>query len=134
VYAQLVGRFAKFKTRKWVTCHPLATMTGNSTHHSSRGRKVTSLGVLFDFTGNDHNTTVQKVEDMVKEAWVRHVPLSIPLSRAHASAPSLLMQSTKSLTSSSLLGKVPSLPDHFIGLTEIDASHMPVALDNCGIH
>ncbi|KAH9020964.1 hypothetical protein EDB85DRAFT_2002122, partial [Lactarius pseudohatsudake] len=27
------------------------------------GRKVTSLGVL-DFTGNDHNTTVQKVEDM----------------------------------------------------------------------
>ncbi|KAF8161382.1 Metallo-dependent phosphatase-like protein [Crassisporium funariophilum] len=42
-------RFAKFKTRK--------------------GRKVTSLGVLYDFTGNDHNTTVQKVEDMVKEAW-----------------------------------------------------------------
>lgn len=36
----------------------------------SRGRKVTSLGVLYDFTGNDHNTTVQKVEDMVKEAWV----------------------------------------------------------------
>ncbi len=35
-----------------------------------RGRKVTSLGVLFDFTGNDRNTTVQKVEDMVKEAWV----------------------------------------------------------------
>jgi hypothetical protein len=43
------SRFAKFKTRK--------------------GRKVTSLGVLFDFTGNDHNTTVQKVENMVKEAW-----------------------------------------------------------------
>ncbi|KAH9058231.1 Metallo-dependent phosphatase-like protein [Lactarius vividus] len=43
------SRFAKFKTRK--------------------GRKVTSLGVLYDFTGNDHNTTVQKVEDMVKEAW-----------------------------------------------------------------
>ena len=42
-------RFAKFKTRK--------------------GRKVTSLGVLFDFTGNDDNTTVQKVEDMVKENW-----------------------------------------------------------------
>ena len=35
-----------------------------------RGRKVTSLGVLFDFTGNDHNTTVQKVADMVKETWV----------------------------------------------------------------
>ncbi|KAI0828002.1 Metallo-dependent phosphatase-like protein [Trametes gibbosa] len=43
------NRFAKFKTRK--------------------GRKVTSLGVLFDFTGNDVNTTVQKVEDMVKERW-----------------------------------------------------------------
>lgn len=35
-----------------------------------RGRKVTSLGVLFDFTDNDHNTTVQKVEDMIKETWV----------------------------------------------------------------
>ncbi|KAF8963639.1 Metallo-dependent phosphatase-like protein [Flammula alnicola] len=33
------------------------------------GKKVTSLGVLYDFTGNDHNTTVQKVENMVKEAW-----------------------------------------------------------------
>ncbi|KAI0264244.1 Metallo-dependent phosphatase-like protein [Gloeopeniophorella convolvens] len=43
------SRSAKFKTRK--------------------GRKVTSLGVLFDFTGNDRNTTVQKVEDMVKEQW-----------------------------------------------------------------
>ncbi|KAK0218159.1 Metallo-dependent phosphatase-like protein [Armillaria fumosa] len=43
------SRFAKFKTRK--------------------GRKVTALGVIFDFTGNDHNTTVQKVEDMVKESW-----------------------------------------------------------------
>jgi hypothetical protein len=42
-------RFVKFKTEK--------------------GRKVTALGVLFDFTGNDVNTTVQKVEDMVKETW-----------------------------------------------------------------
>ncbi|KAJ7632877.1 Metallo-dependent phosphatase-like protein [Roridomyces roridus] len=42
-------RFAKFKTRK--------------------GRQVTALGVLFDFTGNDFNTTVQPVEDMVKEHW-----------------------------------------------------------------
>ncbi|KAF8190783.1 Metallo-dependent phosphatase-like protein [Pholiota molesta] len=42
-------RFAKFTTRK--------------------GRKVTSLGVLYDFTGNDVNTTVQPVQDMVKEAW-----------------------------------------------------------------
>ncbi|KAF9529781.1 Metallo-dependent phosphatase-like protein [Crepidotus variabilis] len=44
-------RFAKFKTRK--------------------GRKVTALGVLFDFTGNDKNTTVQKVEDMVNERWFK---------------------------------------------------------------
>ncbi|PBK99157.1 hypothetical protein ARMGADRAFT_1007757 [Armillaria gallica] len=43
------SRFAKFQTRK--------------------GRKVTALGVIFDFTGNDHNTTVQKVADMVKESW-----------------------------------------------------------------
>ncbi|KAG6816708.1 hypothetical protein H0H87_003683 [Tephrocybe sp. NHM501043] len=43
-------RYAKFKTRK--------------------GRKVTSLGVLFDFTAFAKNTTVQKVEDMVKEHWV----------------------------------------------------------------
>ncbi|ESK91469.1 vacuolar protein [Moniliophthora roreri MCA 2997] len=42
-------RFAKFKTRK--------------------GRNITALGVLFDFTGNSKNTTVQKVADMVKEAW-----------------------------------------------------------------
>lgn len=45
------NRFVKFRTRK--------------------GRKVTSLGVLFDFTGNDHNTTVQKVQDMVKESWFK---------------------------------------------------------------
>lgn len=36
-----------------------------------RGRKVTALGVIFDFTGNDKNTTVQKVEDMVKETWFK---------------------------------------------------------------
>ena len=42
-----------------------------------RGRKVTSLGVLYDFTGNDHNTTVQTVEDMVKEAWVSYSTLII---------------------------------------------------------
>ncbi|KAK1231791.1 hypothetical protein PQX77_005083 [Marasmius sp. AFHP31] len=43
------NRFAKFKTRK--------------------GRSVTALGVLFEFAGNDNNTTVQNVADMVKEAW-----------------------------------------------------------------
>ncbi|KAF8589377.1 hypothetical protein K439DRAFT_1628820 [Ramaria rubella] len=43
------SRFAKFKTAK--------------------GRSVTSVGVLYDFTGNDVNTTVQPVQDMVNEAW-----------------------------------------------------------------
>jgi len=43
------GRFRKFRTEL--------------------GRKVTALGVLFDFTGNSANTTVQKVENMVKEGW-----------------------------------------------------------------
>ncbi|KAF9444855.1 hypothetical protein P691DRAFT_806595 [Macrolepiota fuliginosa MF-IS2] len=33
------------------------------------GRKITSVGVLFDFTANDKGTTVQKVADMVKESW-----------------------------------------------------------------
>jgi len=42
-------RFVKFKTRL--------------------GRKVTALGVLFDFTDNDVGTTVQPVADMVKESW-----------------------------------------------------------------
>ena len=31
---------------------------------------MTSLGVLYDFTGNSANTTVQFVADMVKEQWV----------------------------------------------------------------
>lgn len=35
----------------------------------SRGWQVAALGILYDFTGNNKNTTVQKVEDMVKEAW-----------------------------------------------------------------
>lgn len=36
---------------------------------SRKGRRITSLGVLFDFTGNAQNTTVQTVENMVKEQW-----------------------------------------------------------------
>ena len=51
-------RFAKFKTAK--------------------GRKVTALGVLFDFTGNDEGTFVQKVENMVNETWVSHTPFIEP--------------------------------------------------------
>ncbi|KAG1861071.1 Metallo-dependent phosphatase-like protein [Suillus tomentosus] len=34
-----------------------------------KGRRITSLGVMFDFTGNTVNTTVQAVSDMVKEQW-----------------------------------------------------------------
>ena len=36
-----------------------------------RGRRVTAFGVLFDFKGNDKNTTVHVVGDMVQESWVR---------------------------------------------------------------
>ncbi|KAL0948026.1 hypothetical protein HGRIS_010652 [Hohenbuehelia grisea] len=42
-------RFAKFTTRK--------------------GLDVTALGVIFDFTGNAQNTTVQPVADMIREEW-----------------------------------------------------------------
>ncbi|KAF8733290.1 hypothetical protein AX14_003932 [Amanita brunnescens Koide BX004] len=37
--------------------------------HTAKGRRVTALGVLFHFTGNAPNTTVQPVEDMIKEDW-----------------------------------------------------------------
>ncbi|KAJ7770978.1 Metallo-dependent phosphatase-like protein [Mycena maculata] len=43
------SRFRKFQTRK--------------------GRSVTAFGILFDWTGNDVNTTIQTVEDMVEEPW-----------------------------------------------------------------
>ncbi|KAF8306030.1 hypothetical protein DL93DRAFT_2065823 [Clavulina sp. PMI_390] len=33
------------------------------------GRKVTALGVLYNFSGNSANTTVQYVANMVKESW-----------------------------------------------------------------
>ena len=36
---------------------------------TERGRKVTSLGVLFDFKGQGKGLTVQAPADMVKEAW-----------------------------------------------------------------
>ncbi|KZV66464.1 hypothetical protein PENSPDRAFT_612591 [Peniophora sp. CONT] len=36
---------------------------------TSKGRKVTALGVLFHFTGNDEGTTVQDVPSMVNETW-----------------------------------------------------------------
>ncbi len=34
-----------------------------------RGRKVTALGAIFNFTNNAANTTVQTAQDMVKESW-----------------------------------------------------------------
>ncbi|KAJ7265403.1 Metallo-dependent phosphatase-like protein [Mycena haematopus] len=43
------SRFRKFKTRK--------------------NRSVTAFGVIYDFMTNDVNTTVQRVEDMVREPW-----------------------------------------------------------------
>ncbi|KAI6041598.1 Metallo-dependent phosphatase-like protein [Pisolithus marmoratus] len=36
---------------------------------TAKGRRITSLGVLYDFTGNSVNTTVQFVADMVMESW-----------------------------------------------------------------
>jgi hypothetical protein len=39
----------------------------------TRGRKVTSLGVIFNFTGNAPNTIVQPVANMINEAWVRYL-------------------------------------------------------------
>lgn len=45
------GRFSKFRTKF--------------------GRKITALGVLFDFDDNATGTTVQKVADMVNETWFK---------------------------------------------------------------
>ncbi|PWN51706.1 hypothetical protein IE53DRAFT_341908 [Violaceomyces palustris] len=36
---------------------------------TSQGRKVTSLGILFDFTGYDKGINVQPPKEMIKEAW-----------------------------------------------------------------
>ncbi|KAF9445490.1 hypothetical protein P691DRAFT_265564 [Macrolepiota fuliginosa MF-IS2] len=38
---------------------------------TKHGRRITSLGVLYDFTDNDKNTTVQPVADMVNETWFK---------------------------------------------------------------
>ena len=46
----LAQRFRKFKTK-------------------NHGIKVTAFGFLYDFTGNDKNSFVQKVEDTIKEQW-----------------------------------------------------------------
>jgi hypothetical protein len=66
---------------------------------------------LYDFTGNDKNTTVQKVEDMVKEAWVRDFhPFPEIIS-------CLFLQ---------FADAIKDEPDVFLL-----AGHMPVARDNC---
>jgi hypothetical protein len=69
------SRFAKFKTRKYGSfiLSPRPVLT----HFTLRGRAVTALGVLYDFTDNAANTTVQTVENMVKEAWVGPFPPSV---------------------------------------------------------
>jgi hypothetical protein len=81
IYTQ--DQFAKFKTKRWgfenYTSFALMTSV-------CRGRQVTSLGVLYNFTDNDKNTTVQPPADMVKEAWVR----VFMFSRRH-----ILLTSTK---------------------------------------
>ena len=89
-----------------VSCTPLVPMMTFNFAFTCRGRKVTSVGVLYDFTGNDHNTTVQKVEDMVKEDWVSIVSY-LALKGSHLSLSSLRMQSKMSPTSSYLLGTSP---------------------------
>ncbi|KAJ7506643.1 Metallo-dependent phosphatase-like protein [Mycena galericulata] len=37
--------------------------------HTRKGRLVAAFGVLFDFAGSAANTTVQRVEDMLREPW-----------------------------------------------------------------
>ena len=48
---------------------------------------MTSLGVLYDFTGNDVNTTVQTVAKMVKEDWVSLPNSGIACCRSHDGLP-----------------------------------------------
>ncbi|KAF7363627.1 Metallophos domain-containing protein [Mycena sanguinolenta] len=86
------NRFTKFKTRK--------------------GRAVTSLGVLYDFTGNDANTTVQPVEDMVKEAWVRLFFLSRTklISCASSRKPSRTSRTSFCLRGICLFHKITARP------------------------
>ena len=35
----------------------------------NQGIRILAFGFLYDFTGNSHNTIVQKVEDTIKEEW-----------------------------------------------------------------
>lgn len=71
-----------------------------------RGRRITSLGVLFNFFGNAGNTTVQNVADMVKEQWVLILALLMWSRHGILIVHSLLRLSRKSLTHSYLLGRL----------------------------
>ncbi|KIY51475.1 hypothetical protein FISHEDRAFT_36991 [Fistulina hepatica ATCC 64428] len=69
--------FAPALHGRYLSSNVNITVNGTSVPVGSRyakfktlyGRSVTALGVLYDFTGNDYNTTVQMVEDMVQEQW-----------------------------------------------------------------
>ncbi|KAJ7773552.1 5'-nucleotidase [Mycena olivaceomarginata] len=71
------GNFAPHFNGRYLSSNVNITIDGVSKPLGSRfaifkmrkGRAVTALDVLFDFTGNDVHTTVQTVENMVKEAW-----------------------------------------------------------------
>jgi hypothetical protein len=60
--------------------------------------------VLYDFTGNDVNTTVQKVADMVKEQWVSDVMVAVPNRLLNMINDSSMKLSRKNLIYSFLLG------------------------------
>ena len=62
-------RYRKFVTERYVSLFTSFLFQTLANTIDRRGRKVTSLGVLYDFTGNDYNTTVQPVAAMVKEPW-----------------------------------------------------------------
>jgi hypothetical protein len=81
--------------------------------HTCRGRRVTSVGVLYDFTGNDHNTTVQKVEDMVNEAWVSRV--SSIIYGAHGLTP----------TSVQFADAIKDEPDFFLLVGYVPVAQFP---------
>ncbi|KAF7294146.1 hypothetical protein HMN09_01143000 [Mycena chlorophos] len=57
------SRYRKFTIKK--------SFSGQSGAESNgpRGRSVTAFGIMFDFTTNAVNTTVQPVEELVKESW-----------------------------------------------------------------
>lgn len=96
--------------------------------------RVTSLGVLFDFTGNAVNTTVQNVEDMVKEKWVLC---------SQNPWPTICWQRSQRTVRRSYCGGTWFLPSNWVSLHTMyswkvsvqtakpSGRHMPVSRDNC---